>query len=204
MDKQELYGQLPRIAKRLFTLGIGAAILFNLFWYGGGYAFWGRMLDALLGIFLFPLDIDYSHAKAGYATLVWNVEMGGRTLGISFYVNQLNSNMVVLATLLATWPFKSFKSFLKISGLVLAYLLMYQMFSAMVQLYFSKIGPDIANIAKVFWEDSTWYQVMRKASAFDKFILRYFAWLPIFLAALVTLFFVRSKPKKNKAQKKTT
>ncbi|MDJ0842296.1 MAG: hypothetical protein QNK37_37690 [Acidobacteriota bacterium] len=186
MKKSEFYARIPLIKRRLFTRGLPAAAVFLTLWYLGGYHLWGYLLDALL----FPVNIDYDPLSTLRASLLYGVEMGGRTYYPSYLINQFNSNMVMLVTLLATWPHESARDFFKVSGWCLFYLLLYQFLSIFIQLHHAAIGPDLANRAGVFWEETNWYLFMRKLAAFDKFIMRFFFWIPIYMASLVTIYFM--------------
>jgi len=198
MNKQELYAQLPRIIRRLFSLGLLAATVFLLIWYlAGGYNFWGHFLTVIL----FPFNIDYVAGSTKSAVLVVDVQLGGKTLQPSYFINQLNSNMVMLVTLLATWIRGDWRPFLKLCGWCLVFLLMYQAFSVLLQFQYARVGPQMADSAGVFWEETTWYLILSKLASFDKMLLRYFMWIPIFLGALSMLFFT-SGPKKTRLRRK--
>jgi len=201
MDKNELYSQLPRIRKRLFLFGIPAAVVFLAIWYFGGYHLWARLLDGFLNLVLFPLEIRYQPGTTSHAVLIYTFETSGRSLDVNYLINQLSSNMVVVVTLLATWPHKSFGSVLKLSAWCLLFLLCYQAISVFIQFQYIRIGPEMANSIGTFWEDSFGYQVMLKLSAFDKFILRYFAWFPIFLLSLVTIYFTGARSRRTREKK---
>jgi len=201
MNKQEFYAQLPRIRKRLFLFGIPAAAVFLVVWYLGGYHLWGRLLDGFMAILVFPMDLHYEPGSTAQASLVYSFEAGGRNLELNYLVNQLSSNLVVLVTLLATWPHASLKRFFILAGWCLLFILIYMSASVVVQLQYTRIGPDVASSVGIFWDDNLTYRIVRKLSAFDKFILRYFAWIPVFLASLVTMYFLGARSTKRKVKK---
>ena len=186
MNKQEFYSQIPRLKRRLYTLGLLSAALFLGCWYLGGYQLWGRLIDLVL----FPINAYYEPGGTDRAAIVYKVPIGGEVYRVFYRVNSnFSPNMVVLVTLLATWIRPSFKHFLKLCGWCLVYLIIYQCFSVLLHFHLAAIGPDMADKAGVFWEENTWYLTVRKLGAFDKFILRYFTWIGIFLGALVSIYF---------------
>ena len=189
---------MPRIIRRLFTFGLLAAAIFLAFWYlGGGYNIWGHFLTVVL----FPFGIDFLEGSTRAAVLVIDVEMGGKTMQPSYFINQLNSNMVMLVTLLATWIRTDWRSYLKLCGWCLVFLLLYQAFSVLLQFQYARVGHQMADRAGIFWEETTWYLIVSKLASFDKMLMRYFMWIPVFLGALSMLYFTGGSKKGKKAAK---
>ena len=185
MNKQALYQQLPRLILRLFTLGLGSAIVFLFCWYAlDGAHLWGRILTSFLDIF-----VDARYDEASNSVLYYFSAVPGQTQSSVYAINQLNSNMVVLVTLMATWPHTSIKNFLNLAAWCLLLTLLYQGFSVFIQTYNARIGPELAVRLGIFWEETFQYQAIKKLANFDKMILRFFAWLPVFIFSLVAMYF---------------
>ena len=190
MTKQEFYDQLPRVTRRLYTYGLGSAALFLLFWYSGGYNLWGYMLDLIFDLLSFFVDVRYESGSTRKAALVYYfTSQTGSSHEVAYKMNQLNSNLVVLVTLMGTWIHRDLRGFLRLAAWLLGFTLCYQLFSIGLQLYVAEIGPDLATRLGVYWEETTGYFAVYKLAAFDKFILRYFAFIPIFLSSLVAIYF---------------
>ena len=204
MNKQELYGQLPNLLKRLFTYGLLSAVLFLVFWYlGGGMKIWGHFLDFAMNLtaFYYPVQFDSTGGR-GAAMLHTLTLENGRNVELEFATNMLSVHMVQVVTFLATWPHRRFSSFLRLAGWCVLFTVLYQTFNIVVQLHIQEIGPMLATRLEVMWEETTWYHIMQKVAGFDEVILRYWAGFPIFLCAMVADYFTVGKQSKQSASKK--
>ena len=202
MNRQEFYEQIPKIMKRLFTFGLGSACLFVFFWYMGGHNFYGHFLGFVFKLLSPFVDVYYESGTSSGASLFRRFTSDtGRTQEVGYLINQLNSNLIIIVTLLGTWIHKDWKSFLKLSLWCLLFTLCYQVFSLSLQTYHTRIGPDFASRMGAYWEETTWFLMVDKVAAFDKFILRYFASFPVFLASLTAMYFTK-RTKRQKAKKK--
>jgi len=189
MDKQTLYQQLPRITLRLFVIGLPAAMVFIFCWYTlDASHLWGRILAFFMDI-IFDVSYDAKHAALAYHFSA----IPGTTQTSEYAVNQMNSNLIVLVTLMATWPYSSFKDFLKVAAWCFLFTILYQIFSIYIQTCSARLGPELAGRLGIFWEDSVQHRVVRKIANFDKMILRYFGWFPIFLCSLVAIYFTHRR-----------
>ena len=203
MARAELYSQLPKLLKRLFLLGVPCATVFLAIWYFGGYNVWGRFLTLFLNIVAPFAPLRFEAGSSSLAGFVYSFVLeDGRPGELTFLVNQLNSVLVELVTLLAIWPHRHRKAFFQLLGLCLISVMFYQAFSILVQLHVMEIGPAVAGKYEVYWEDSFWYQTVKNISAFDKFLLRFWAGFPIFFFAVALLhFFTRGSEAESQTKK---
>lgn len=206
MTREEFYSRLPQLLKRLFIFGVPAAILYILVWYLGGRNIYGHLLAALFSP-ISPLgNIDFSSGNATTAQLIYTVTMeGGMQADLTFPINQLNSSMIEVVTLVAFWPYRKSADFFKLAAWSLLFLVVYHFCLIHLQFYSIEIGPKLANDFNLFWEKSNWYIFIKNLSAFDKFIGRYWAGFPIFGIALLCnhLFTKKAEEKKTPSKKKT-
>ncbi len=198
MTRDELYAHLPQLIRRLFTYGLGSAVLFFVFWYMGGHNLWGHFLGVCLKLTAFFYDLRFQPGTAESASILHHMVIeGGPPAGIDleFKINLLSAHMVEVITLLAMWPSANKKEFFRLAFWCLACTVLYQTFNVLVQLHVQEIGPKLATRFEVMWEwdGSWWYALVKKVSNFDKFILRYWAGFPIFLCALVLNYFTTKK-----------
>jgi len=200
MTRRDYYDALPRMIVKLFTFGLGSAALFLFLWYMGGYHLWGWILDGVLKVGAFGMDIQY---EAG--DFVYYVDLGnGLVSEPAFPINPLNLAIVEVITLLACWPHKSAKSAFKIAGWSLLFLLVYQMMGIVLQFLNIEMGPDLANRHQILWQwESSWvYPIINKLAAFDKFVVRYWAGFPVFgTAFFVDAFLAQKTPLSGKKRK---
>jgi len=207
MKRAELYAQLPLLMRRLFTLGLGAAIAFFVFWYMGGHNLWGHFLGFCLKITAFFYDLRFVPGDSEHAAILHHMFIeGGPASGIDleFKINLLSAHMVEVVTLLAMWPTANRMAHLRLALWCLLFTVLYQTFDVLIQLHVQEIGPKLATRFEVMWEydGSLWYKFIRKLSNFDKFILRYWAGFPIFLCALVLDHFTSKRLKITESGKK--
>ena len=204
MTKQDFYNQLPSLAKRLFTLGLGAALAFLVFWYYGGHNLWGYFLGGVFKITGFFMNIHFQSGNSENAAFFYTFALeDGRMANLTFPINRLNSNMVEVVTLLAIWIYRPARSFFRIALWCLLFTVLYHWCHVVLQLYIVKIGPNFANNYHIFWEQTAWYLIVNKIATFDMLLLRYWAGFPIFLFALVTDYFFGKRKGTSKKPKKT-
>ncbi len=187
MTKQELYGQLPVLGRRLFTRGVPAAVLFLVFWYLlHGDIIWGHFLNLCLKLtaFYFPVSFEPDHAKFVHA-----FTYSEKTVSVVFDMNLLHMGMVQVITLLAMWLHRRWQDLLRLIAWCLLFSVLYQTFDVVIQLYSQKIGPKMADTLQIFYEETTYLRIVQKIASFDKFILRYWSGFPIFMFALVADYF---------------
>lgn len=207
MSKQEFYDQLPNLLKRLFTWGLLAAIVFLFLWYNGGINVYGYLLAPIANILIPIAKISFEPGSTASAKFAYEIDIVGvGPQALSFLANQLNSTMLEVVTLLAMWPKKNWRNFLKLIGWCLFFLVLYHTFQIFIQCYNIQIGGKLANTLNLFWEPSGWKTFVRNVSKFDLFILRFWGGFPVFGLALVAHHFLSPKlawsQKKKKNQKK--
>ena len=189
MNREEFYSQLPRLLKRLFTWGLAAATLFLVLWYFGGLNVWGYLLTPIVKISNGWGPIHFQPGDMSSAQIIYSLALDGASADLSFPVNQLNSSLVEVITLLGIWPYRDAKSLLKLAFWCLLITLAYHCFMVNIQFLETRLGPDLANRRGVFWEETISYQFIHKIAAFDKFILRFWAGFPIFAIGLSANYF---------------
>ncbi len=177
-----------RIMLGFFFRGIPAVVVFATIWYFGGYHVWAHFLSSCFK--LLPFSLSYQPGSTEAAVFLHKVVMEGRQVELNFLVNQLNVVLGIVILLLGTFPHENWLTFLRRTVLCLGSVVVYQAFSIFIQLYIEEIGPNLANQLQAFWEETAWYRTMKKIAEFDKLILRFWAWGPTFICALVVDYFV--------------
>ena len=202
MNRGDLYGHLPSLLKRLFTLGLGSATLFLVLWYYGGYNIWGYFLDFCMNITAPFYGLTFESGTTSTASFWHTVTIEGNTTELEFKINLLSTHMVQVVTLLAIWPYRNKTHFFRLAAWCLLFTVLYQTFNVVIQTYYIQIGPKLATRLEIFWEDSFWFRVVRKIAVFDKLILRYWAGFPIFMFAFLADAFFGAKVESKKARQK--
>lgn len=200
--RKELYGQLPALMRRLFTLGLGCAVLFLTAWYLGGYNLWGHFLDVCLNVTAPFFNLSFQPGDSDSASFWHKVTLGGTATELEFKINLLSAHMVEVVTLLAIWPYTNLKQFLRLAAWCLLFTVLYQTFNIVIQTYVIEIGPKLANRLEIFYEETLWFRFIKKVASFDMFILRYWAGFPIFLFALLANNLIGPKTESGKARQK--
>lgn len=196
MSKEELYNQLPLLLRRLFTWGLVAAVVFLLAWYGGGINIYGYFLRPIADLLVFNADIGFEPGSTSTAQFLYKIQIEGvGSRELTFAINQFNSSMLEVVTLLAMWPKKNWKNFSILTLWCLLFLVLYHTFQMFIQCYHYQIGSDLANSLNMFWEPSGWKTFVKNVSKFDLFILRFWAGFPIFGLGLIAHHFLSPKLK---------
>lgn len=195
MSRADFYrGFLPKFIKRLFLVGLPAAVLFIVFWYVlDGYVLWSHVISALSGLTFDPTGgID----NAG---LIYTVKTQGVSGDIVYKINNLSQNLIVLVFLLASWPHANFQNFMRTALWSLGLIILFQVISIWVNMYYISISPTFADRLHLFWRGGVWHTIMNRVYGFDKFILRYYGAFPVFGLALAMGFFFKGKASKKKS-----
>ena len=109
---------------------------------------------------------------------------------INFSVNQLNTSIVEIITMLAIWPHQSVARFFRLAGICFVLALFCHCGEFFIQSYYGLIGPDVANKLGILYERPPHYTLVKYLSHFDKFIFRFWSGFPIFGLGLVITFFL--------------
>jgi len=198
MDREVLYGRIPDLLRRLFTLGLGSAGLFLLLWYFGGDRVWGHIMGLAWKPLRFWMDIQFE-----MDSFVYRISLDdGRISELTYPINQLNLSFVEVVTLFALWPHEKAGQALKLAAWCLGLLFLYHHFSLWIQLLNIELGPEFANRQRIFWESTFTYSLVAKVAAFDKLILRYWAGIPVFGLGLFVHGYLTSRKLKSKQKKK--
>ena len=194
MSKEELYNQLPRLLRRLFTWGLLAAIVFLIVWYNGGINVYGYFLRPFSDLLVFNAHIGFEPGSTSTAQFLYQIQIeGAGSRELTFAINQFNSSMLEMVTLLAMWPRKNWKDFGILLLWCLFFLILYHTFQMFIQCYNYQIGSDLANSLNMFWEPSGWKTFIKNVSKFDLFILRFWAGFPVFGMGLIAHHFLSPK-----------
>lgn len=203
MNKVEFYAQLPKLMKRLFTWGVGAAALFLLLWYRAGFHnLWGYTLDFFLNFLAPIMDIHYEAGTVKRAAFISSVAIEGKNIELNFLANPLNTVLVEVVTLIGLWPHQKWGKTFRLIGFCFLFTILYQSFNVGIQLYANEIGPSLANRLELYYEPTWWHTFIAKLASFDKLILRFWAGFPIFLCALMANFLFEAKFQKSDVVKK--
>ena len=202
MNREALYGSLPSLLRRLFTIGVGSAVLFLAIWYSGGHNIWGHFLDICMNITAPFYNLSFESGSSSTASFWHAVTIEGNQTELEFKINLLSAHMVQVVTLLAIWPYRNKKHFLRLVFWSLLFTVLYQTFNVVIQTYYMQIGPKMATRLEIFWEETFWFRVVRKVAVFDKLILRYWAGFPIFMFAFLADAFIGSRAESSKERQK--
>lgn len=198
MNKAQLYKEfLPKLIKRMLLVGLPCVVAFWVFWYKmDGYGAWTWFLDIIFSGLSFVLPITYDPGtNLDTAAFFYTVQIQGPSYDIGYKVNNYSANLVVLVLLVLGWPHKNWSGLVKTTAWCLLFLVLYQIFSTWIQMYYTSISPGFADRNKIFWEPSAWHSFLNRIVGFDKFILRYYACFPIFGLALVARYFTETDKK---------